>query len=455
MDEILVVVPRNITAAGELQTQVQRRVLDVLAKQIIGETSSSSPVLIDIRRCGLETLHQILQFSGHTLVVGWETIFEMLSSVCAAVPNDGPPLSELTDGRVSSLRLRPPPLWPPSAKANLSLIRVAFQSLTLVCDSVDVLTPEHLRLCISTLGLFGRQSETNIALTAAESLLWGVSDSIQSKRKDIEKEPEYSALWMFLLLELLGLCSDLRPEVRNGAMQTLFRSLQLYGATLSPDTWTKCLDLVVFPLLESMSPSASQIRPPSPTSHASSSVQSPAQSWDETKCLAFQLVASVFGDFLVSQIMRLPTFGKIWEKFVHHIRQATLRDHRSVSTAALKCLDVSLGASKNTSDDVIPVATIAWESAWHGVDEIGEAVGTRSSQPSAGFPHTIQPSPFTQESLEAFAAVIRTTYSLSGSTWDLDRIRRLLAILKGVLTYSRSPEYRPDVDTLTPVQVRT
>jgi len=57
------------------------------------------------------------------------------------------------------------------------------QSLTLVCDSVSSLSPEHLRLCITTLAQSGWQLDTNIALTAAASLLWSISDAIQAKRK--------------------------------------------------------------------------------------------------------------------------------------------------------------------------------------------------------------------------------------------------------------------------------
>jgi hypothetical protein len=51
-----------------------------LAQQIMlgGLALSAS---MELRRLGLETLHQILQASGHTLLVGWETIFEVLGSV--------------------------------------------------------------------------------------------------------------------------------------------------------------------------------------------------------------------------------------------------------------------------------------------------------------------------------------------------------------------------------------
>ena len=83
--------------------------------------------------------------------------------------------------------------------------------MKLVCDSVSSLLPEHLHLCITTLCQFGHQADTNIVLTAAESLLWSVSGAIQAKRNDAQREPEYSELWMYLLL-----------VVWVGAIQTLF-----------------------------------------------------------------------------------------------------------------------------------------------------------------------------------------------------------------------------------------
>jgi hypothetical protein len=237
LDDVLAIVPRHVaTVPSDLQAAVQRRVLDVLAQQIVLDSSppgAASSASMELRRMGLETLHQILQASGHTLLIGWETIFEVLGSVCrpAAAPQYAPP----------SPRGRPPPLGYLQEKGYSSLIKIAFQCMTLMCDALAALSPEHLRLCISTLGQFGRQADTNIALTAAESLFWGVSDAIQAKRREAAEEPAYSALWMHLLLEILGLCADARPEVRMGAIQTLFRTLQLYGATLSLETWDECV----------------------------------------------------------------------------------------------------------------------------------------------------------------------------------------------------------------------
>ncbi|KAI1793675.1 hypothetical protein LXA43DRAFT_971708 [Ganoderma leucocontextum] len=459
LDDILVVVPRNVTSSGDLQPVVQRRVLDVLALQVVPEPAGSAitTTSIELRRMGLETLHQILQSSGHTLVVGWETIFEMLSSVCKPAPQRPTPSPSLQDLGKN----RPPPLGYLNEKGYNSLVKIAFQSLTLVCDSLSSLSPDHLRLCISTLGQFGRQADTNIALTAAESLLWGVSDSIQAKRRDDTKEPEYNALWMFLLLEVLGLCTDARPEVRVGAIQTLFRTLQLYGATLSLETWEECIWKVTFPLLDSITASirrnlgvepAEAQEPTAPTGTA------PDLQWDESKVLALQSIGSIFQDFLISKIMHLQSFTKAWSVFVGHIQDSWTNDNRSITAPALRCLEKAIKAL-STATELKPRTMEALEIAWHACDAMGNVVAdpdpsSPGAKSSTATMSTIKP--LTQESLVAYVDVIRCTRSmgrqLEGHEWSLERLTRLMTVLKGVLTYPSSPDFRPDIDALSPVQ---
>jgi hypothetical protein len=497
LDDILVVVPRNLTTAGDMQSKVQRQVLDVLTQQVTPENyagHANTSIAVELRRMGLEVLHQILQASAHTLVTGWETIFEMLGSVC----NPSLPVRSNSADSILLLKNPLPRSIPPSIilgnaseKGNAALVKIAFQSLTLVCDSISSLSAEHLRLCISTLGQFGRQADTNIALTAAESLLWSVSDAIQYKRKDVDKEPEYSALWMFLLLEVLGLCADARPEVRVGAIQTLFRAMQLYGATLSLETWEDCIWKVTFPLLDSIT---NKIRhrastPPLPSSPSASSsalkafdsasTVSPEQEWDESETLALQSIGSILHDFLVLKIMRLDSFTKAWDVFVGHIQDAVFLDNIAISTPALRCLEKAIKASSAAGFDLRPRVSELWERAWKACDQIGDAISLKVPpdsplSPSMSLRRT--QAPFTQDSLVAFVDVINcireVSKSIDGAEWPLDRLVRLLAILKGsiiqlpifgraelrhvtigVLTYSSSSDYRPDVDALTPVQV--
>ncbi|KAG8906680.1 hypothetical protein FRB99_006381 [Tulasnella sp. 403] len=464
LDEILVVVPRNITSTGSLQADIQSRVLNVLSQQVFIDTAYPNlAIVVDIRKLGLETLHKILQSSGHSLVVGWETIFEMLGSVCQPLSSKSPSASPIAEKNVMGLsintdRNRPSVGPPASTKSTLVLVRIAFQSLTLVCDSLDSLSPDQLRLCIKTLGQFGRQQDTNIALTAAESLLWGVSDSIQAKRKDAEKEPIYSDLWTFLLLELRGLCTDARHEVRIGAIQTLFRTLQLYGATLSLETWDDCLWKVILPLLDALTISvkeaAAQLSEEEPASSITVTPQvlAPKNPWDESKTLALQLIGSILNDFLVSKIMYLESFPNAWDAFLVHISDSVLRDTRSISTAALRCVDKALKASAAAGPDLQPIVAAAWERTWVACDVMGKSVTQQDRSPKSDDDNALGPVPFTQECLQAFVEVIHSTYTLSGKGWDLERLRRLMEILKGILTYANSGSYRPDVDSLTPVQ---
>jgi len=447
LDDVLVIIPRHLSAApSDLQAAVQRRVLDVLAQQIM-LTGTATSTNMDLRRLGLETLHQILQASGHTLLVGWETIFEVLGSVCRPAASD--PASYLVPLKSNTSRRRPPPLVYLQEKGYPALIKIAFQCMTLMCDGLAALSPEHLRLCISTLGQFGRQADTNIALTAAESLFWGVSDAIQAKRREADHGPAYSALWMHLLLEILRLCADARPEVRMGAIQTLFRTLQLYGATLSLDTWGECVWKVTFPLLDKLSPHAhaNPLTPPSSPDAATSAADADrraldSSSWDESTVVALQSIGAILNDFLASKIMHLPSFAAAWDTFVTHIRDAFLLDGRAVSAPALRCLEralkaaaaavPSVGAEEGLKQSLVEI----WEKTWAKCEEMGAVVVRRAS---AAAQQVDSPAPFTQESLVVFVDVMKCVrnigWALDGSEWPLERISTLMTILKGEFVY--------------------
>ncbi|KAF6747528.1 hypothetical protein DFP72DRAFT_604758 [Ephemerocybe angulata] len=473
LDDILVVVPRNLSHANELQAQVQRRVLEVLSQQIIPDASNGyagdTTTGVELRRMGLETLHQILQASGHTFVVGWEIVFQMLESVCKpfGAPSGYPVQPQRTNSTDSvsmlsikshhtntspNVRTKPLPLGlgNPTERSYSALVKIAFQSLTLVCDSVSLLSPAHLRLCIATLGQFGRQADTNIALTAAASLLWSVSDAIQAKRKDVDEEPEYSELWLYLLLEVLGLCTDSRPEVRDGAIQSLFRAMQLYGSTLNSDTWDQCIWKITFPLLDAIT---SEIRSRIPAADAplDPSTGSPIRAWDESKILAVNSIGSIFHDFLVSKIILLDSFGDAWDAFVTRIQDCVLLDNRPVSAPALRCLERAVKAFGAAEGVLKPRVSEALQRVWEAIDVMGSVVSKRGGNEDEG-PHQ----PFTQESLVAYVDVVQTTRAtngkLTGKEWELERLARLMEILKGVITYPNSPDYRPDIDALPPLQ---
>ena len=478
LDDVLLIVPRNTGSSEERRKIIQSLLLDVLSEQVKPDTiQGNSVTVVEIRKMGLETLHQILQSAGHTLVVGWDVVFGMLGSVC----DSNPPILEQTATSPTSVssRPRPPRLTYSTAaeKGSAILVRIAFQSLTLVCDTLATLSPEHLRLCISTIGQFGRQADTNIALTAAGSLLWSVSDSIQTRRKDSDQEEEYTALWMLLLLEVLGLCTDPRSEVRIGAIQTLFRTLQLYGATLSLETWDECLWKIIFPLFDSVTSTMRQILqdviPSEPVDSMGISTDL-RQAWDESKTLAYQSLSSIFDDFLTTKIIHLESFPRVWDTFVTHIQDSFMFDSSISCTAALRCLEKAIQAANSASDERIENIKTVWSRAWTACDEMGNLVLKRNRLPSLDHATSSVLLLFDQSSLLALLDVIKTIRTISqhkqGHEWEIEQLTRLLVILKGlktllslyllfisssgILTYPDSPKYRMDIDDLTPVQVR-
>ncbi|KAG1875783.1 hypothetical protein F4604DRAFT_1903720 [Suillus subluteus] len=461
LDEILTVVSRNLSPTGDLQAQVKRRVLDILFKQIV-PASSDVPVTStnnELRRMGLETLHQILQASGHTLVVKWGSIFEMLGSICIPVPlsrsQSVDPTSTLS--LQETPRQKPLPLGYVDDRGYTALVKIAFQSLKLICDFVSVLSPEDLRLCITTLGQFGRQADTNIALATAESLFWSVLDSIQAKRKDAEIDPEFSALWM-CLLEVLGLCTDARHEVRVGAIKTLFRAIQLYGATFTLDMWNDCIWKITFPLLDAISIETRRSTfEPGALLNSGPVAQSPEHAWDESKSLALQSMGSIISEFLVIKIMHLDSFSKAWSVLVTQVHDTVSLDRRNLSQPALLCLGKVVKALSGTDASLQVRVSEAWECVWRACSDIGSMVlqdGRSRLSPSTNATQLHRA--FTQESLVALVDVIRSTRSISltqTKEWPLQRLTRLMEILKGVLTYPNSTDYRPDVDGLSPLQV--
>lgn len=374
LDEILLASLRTTH-----ERRVQHNVFDVLVRQVDPNPISSTITTdYDVRSSGYQALNQILESSGHSLEVGWPTIFGMLNDVCKR--------PEVTPGQ--------PPANIHSARGDANLVRIAFPSLTLICtDFLSALDPDAMRQCIACLGYFGRQrDDVNITL-AAIGLLWTLSDAVQGNSKD---------LWLYLLTELLELARDPRLEVRSSAMQTLFRCVDLYGANLSPQLWEDVFWKVIFPLLETMGP-------------------------DESQVLALTSVGSIFGTFL-PQISALPSATKVYQSLLDRLEKSFIAEPRPCSTAALKVLERVLGVTKRKTPFLDPT--------WDTFRAMGDALESGE--------------PYTQENLVALVRVAARLHDLL--EWNDERVHQLSTILRAVVAYSRSPDYRPDVDAMSPLQ---
>lgn len=353
------------------EARVQHQIFDVLAKVVdVAPVSNTVATDYDVRSTGYETLNHILQSSGHSLEVGWPTIFDMLNDVCKRT---GDP-----------------------HRGDAALVRIAFPSLTLICtDFLSSLDADAMRQCIVCLGYFGRQTDdVNISLNAI-GLLWNVSDAVQGDSKE---------LWLYLLTELLALARDQRLEVRSSAMQTLFRCVELYGSSLSPELWDKVFAQVVFPLMEAMQ-------------------------GDESQVLALTSVGNIFGQFL-PQIMALPDATGVYQHLLDLLVKSWTNEPRKCGTAAVRVLERVLSVAEKGSPLLDP--------SWDTFVALGRALKE---------PHE---DPYTQDNLVVLVKVASLLHSKL--EWDDERLKEFSNILRSLVTYSKSPDYRPDVDVMSPLQ---
>ncbi|KAL8279821.1 hypothetical protein RQP46_007671 [Phenoliferia psychrophenolica] len=473
LDQILVVAPRNLSTGGDdLQRRIQTQVLVALAAQAEPAVRGQISTDIEIRRMSFETLIKILESNGHSFIAGWERIFHVLRTACpspttlpppspAVVTADSPQhtLNTIEEDEAKSLSLRS--AGPTSSYFGAErtartpiLVRTSFPSLQLICtDFLGVLTIDELRDCIATLAEFGKQTDdVNVALTAG-GLLWSVSDHLQAKRKEGENDVAHGELWMFLLHQLLTLCQDVRQEARDGAISTVFRSISLYGATLSKATWDACMWDIVFPLLDNLSNTISMHNDEAPSGNTDDlvvQVNGPPlrlldKQWDDSKTLALTSMGNVFFLYLPI-LLKTPRFNESWKNFVGQIKRSFVDDRPVAATAAMQAWEKVLGTLSMDQAEASRISA-AWEVAFQAWDELGHSIVALSHPPSRATTKTL-----TQVNLEAYVRVILPIYTPPYITFDLTRIHRLLAILKAVLTFARSPDYRPDIDTLTPVQ---
>ncbi|CAH7668461.1 hypothetical protein PPACK8108_LOCUS2972 [Phakopsora pachyrhizi] len=460
LDRIVLAIPKLLNNAElSLQRRIQAEIIAVLASQT--EPGERSPTLTDIevRKLGFETLFKVLENNGHSFMAGWKLILDVLRVAC--MPLSTSSITNATAPRSASATSLggPAPRSSNSSTNKLSLlIRTSFPSLQLICtDFLTALDLDELRQCISVLAVFGQQTDDiNIALTAG-GLLWQVSDYVQGKNKSAESgDDSYVQIWMYLLTKLLRLTYSFRQEVRDGAIQTLFRTVGLYGSLLSPEIWHKLLWEVVFPLFDQLTNMIQQT--PSELKNSAQKnlpvdvsrqpngapIDLAAKQRDESKILALNSLGTVVSDHLYSHIICTSQFLRTWSSLVQTLYYSFTEDRPEVSEVAIKTLTTILN-SKSLGSTPVDVMSTAWGIAWDTVVKMSEVISNASKET------TIQGIYFTQATLEAYLKVLTPLQKSGRLEMTLERVKKLLEICKVVITYSNSPDYRPDIDSLPPV----
>ncbi|KAG0303002.1 hypothetical protein BGZ98_007064 [Dissophora globulifera] len=481
------------------QEETQMRVMNNLRELIQGHSNS----LVEIQRMGLETLNKLLQTSGQSLSFGWGIIFEMIQS-SIGTHSLRASAESLPEHGAAGEEAGPPNSSTSSLAKPTGLVRIAFPSLQLICtDFLSLLDARNLQLCIDTLAAFGYQTEDlNISLTSV-GLLWNISDFIQQSLRELGSSPEgkvavevqasesgaveaivlefpdpelsfanLNGLWMLLLYKISTLCSDVRPEVRNGAIQTLLRTIQINAVSLDMRSWRQCVWKILLPLLDEIEAAScrkvEEVPEPPPTGSFVMRNDSPSKQWDETHVLLYNGLADVFQHFLLQLIM-LEDYQEAWIFLMEHLETASLFASPDVAIAALKGIQAMMKDPTAKDDDVTKKAGLTseerekrlarlWDTAWLVWERIGCAiVGRRPSLGAARQDYNARGRPmttkFTQETLTEYINIMHPLYPILASKFELKDLQAFLDVSYLVLVFDASPVYRPDIDYLSPLQV--
>ncbi|KAL7932667.1 hypothetical protein V8C35DRAFT_306383 [Trichoderma chlorosporum] len=398
---------------------------------------------VDIHRIILDGLRGVIEDSGQTLVSGWDVAFDIIGSVFTAKETDLEDRDNIINARNLGTR-------------SSKLVRSSFSSLQLICsDFLSSLPNSCFLILVDTLYKFCSQDDDlNIALTTV-TFFWALSDFLSGKDKslditiDLFQDAEVdalerlaadhgsrgsdAALWMLLLLRLTAVASDDRVELRNTAIQTLLRIFDAYGERLSPEAWSICIKSVVFKLLASLE---EELR----TTQDEEVDESDRAEWHDTAVVVLNGISTLLGNNL-EVLTAHSSFNELWNELLEHL--ATLLDFRvlDINTATFKTLGHVLSQSGNEEKPIFNETTVrfAWD-LW-----------------SRGIPITKSPSGKAQDNqncLTAYVAALREVYRLIKSDLTVERVQRILGLLRHTVEEASVGSYATDIDNLTQLQAQ-
>ncbi|RWA06518.1 hypothetical protein EKO27_g8588 [Xylaria grammica] len=436
----------------ETRARVQLRILESLCASLgpLQEENRVASVTtyvtdVDIHKTILEGLKGLLDECGETLLSGWNVIFEIIGTIF--IPRRFNPENS------SDERMTPQGLTTRSPK----LIRSAFSSLQLVCsDFLPSLPKSCFLILVDTLYKFCSQDDDlNIALTTV-TFFWDLSNFLSRKNNSLPitnnligdldeaslvetashagNASSDAALWMLLLIRLTTVTTNDRLDLRNSAIQTLLRIFDAYGEQLTPEAWSVCIKAVIFRLMASIETELQAL------DHAECDEKT-RHDWHDTAVVVLDGISSLLSNYLDVLTVH-PTFNSYWQQLLSHF--ATLLDLRvlEISTATFKALTQILSHSQNGPKQNFNKTTIdlAWDLWARGI-------------PVANTDSTDKVSD-NQNCLLAYVAALRDVYRLIQDNLTVERIRRMLTLLRDVMRTATPGAFIADIDHATPLQTQ-
>jgi len=212
--------------------------------------------------------------------------------------------------------------------AKQSAFPVGLNTLKAIISSENVVTSTNYSACCSTLLAYARSQagDSKLSIQAMElklSLLTYIPALDQSSNQLTGTE-SWSLYWLPVLKGFCVLCVDSRQDVRNHAMAFLQRALLSPNtASLNPNTWRLCFELVLFPLLTDM------LQP--------MAIQIDARELEEIRGRAAGMLSKIFLQY-VKPLSSLSEFPQIWLKVLQYVQMYTKTNSEILADTVLESL---------------------------------------------------------------------------------------------------------------------
>ncbi|KAL2140535.1 hypothetical protein VTI28DRAFT_3653 [Corynascus sepedonium] len=434
----------------EIRGQIQRRLLETFRDSLIPLQAAERQVSIarhaidvDIHKIILEGLKSLLENCGESLINGWELTFEIIDTIFiernirAAEQDD-------KSSQHSNLLTR-----------AVKLIRPSFASLQLICSDFLPSLPNACFLnLVDTLYKFCTQDdELNVALTTV-TFFWAISDFLSANSKSTSitedmisesgeqalvklavqpfEEGSGAALWMLLLLRLTSVAADQRLELRNSAIQTLMRIMSAYGERLSPEAWSVCMRAVIFSLLSSAERELRAVE-------KSSARDKGQDEWKETATVVIQGVSDLFGSHL-GLLTAHQSFPAIWRDLIEHFQALLDLEILDINTATYsavrdilhRCVEQEKPSIEKDSLD------LAWKLWSQEIPVPKDGSDDKTSD--------------NQKCLLVWVEALLPLYELIQVDFTVERVRRMLTLLRDAMQHATPGAYSSDTEYVTPLQ---
>lgn len=216
-----------------------------------------------------------------------------------------------------------------------------------------------------------------------------------------------------------------------GATHTLLRIFDAYGDRLSPEAWSICIKSVIFKLMSSVQEQLLSTNGPETQSKI-------RREWQDTAVVVLGGISGLLANYL-DVLTAYPTFNSYWQQLLGHFASLLDLQVLEINTAIFKALTQILSQSHNGTKQNFNKTTIdlAWDLWARGIP-ISRQDGDKPVD--------------NQNCLLAYVAALRDVYRLIEADLTVNRVQRMLALLRDTIQQATPGQYVLDVDFVTPLQ---